>query len=200
MKQSCYFGTCCEVCWQDDFRSSPPLWVCAGRRPGPPTHWSGLLNAAEVAEKSPDWHMDAALTARLQIALIASLAFHRLKSYGKLAEGAINAASSSPSAVLCPPAFHQHVLRYTSDIQEAGVTSATHWFFYTSKTNYRLDVFSIMSLCKDLAWRTSFSFQGPCLDKHPEMMRFHISSLKNGCWALKAAQARCGTRRANVVR
>ena len=78
--------------------------------------------------------MDAALTARLQIALIASLAFRRLKSYGKPVEGAINAAAAAAAAaavarlqsLLCPPASLHHVLRYTSDIQEAGVTSATH--------------------------------------------------------------------------
>lgn len=70
--------------------------------------------------------MNAALTARLKIALIASLAFHRLKAYGKLVEGAINAAAVPLQSLPRPPASHHHVLKYTSDIKEAGMTSATH--------------------------------------------------------------------------
>lgn len=64
--------------------------------------------------------MATALTARLQIAVIASFAFHRLEAYEKLVEGAINAAAAT---LQYPPVSHHHLLRYTSDIQEAGMTS-----------------------------------------------------------------------------
>lgn len=136
IKQSCYFGPVWYVVKSVGMMISAAhhLCLCAVERPSPPTHWSGPLNAMEVAEKSLDWHMAATLTARLQITLIAFLAFHRLKAYRKRVKGAINAAAAVYlQSLLCPPVSNHHILRYTSNIQKAGMTSATHWFFMPSK-------------------------------------------------------------------
>ncbi len=137
----------------DDFCSSPPLSVCR-RRPDSPTHWSGLLNAVEGLG---DWHMDATLTAWLQIALIASLPFHRL-SVWKTGGRGNQCSSSSPSAVtamssrLLPPCtqIYSRYIRGRYDLSNTLI-------LFTPKT--RLDVYSIMSLCIDLAWVISFSFR-----------------------------------------
>lgn len=59
----------------------------------------------------------------LQIGVAASLAFHRLKAYEKLVEGAINTVAATLQSL---SASHHHTLRYTSDIQGANMTSEMH--------------------------------------------------------------------------
>lgn len=115
--------------------------------------------------------MDAALTAQLQIALIASLAFHRLKGYGKLVDGAINAAAAPLQSLLCAPSLSppcaQIYIRYTRGRHDLSNTL----ILKTPKINYRLNVLSIMSLCMDFTRLIlSYDVFKSSLDKHPEMM------------------------------